>query len=994
VARIFISYSHQDEAFKNHVVRHLNVLAPEGLLSVWDDRQIAAGDAWQAEIEAAMAQCDAALLLVSSYFLTSQFILGQEVPALLRRREQEGMRVVPVILAPFAWSEVKWLNAIQARPKDGAALSSMTTHQQDEALAKLAEELADLLEAAPTAAKPTARPSANSAAGPQIDLHHLPEGAPHFQARQTELAAMTAAWQPGSGIHILSLIAPGGVGKTSLIKRWLDGQKKDGWPSGVQRVFGWSFYSQGASADRQTSDEPFLNAALKWFGVAHAENAQAWEKGEKLAQALRQQRCLLVLDGLEPLQYPPSQAHNSAQLAGKLRAPGVQALLQTLASSGHGGLVLISSREALADLAEHQRHAEHHPSGSLLQLNLGNLSAPDGARLLFASGATRAGAAPPLATPQAAAEDEEWQAASREVQGHALTLRLLGAYLHLAHGGDVRRRSEVRWAEANDEALGGDAFKVMKAYETWFEREGPAGQRSLAALRLLGFFDRPAPAASIAALRAAPAVAGLTEALEGLSDTQWRSTLTRLADIGLLTQSENGTLDAHPLLREYLAQTLQQQQPAAWREGHRRVFEQLCADTPHRPDGVEGLAPLYQAVVHGCAAGLQQKALDAVYWDRILRGDEAYSSHKLGAFGAELGALACFFSSPWSQVHPGFSASDQSWLLSEAAFDLRALGRLAEAQAPMRVGAEMRVQQTSWKNAARAYGNLSELQLTLGEVASAVAAAEQAVAHANTSQDEFLHMAMLTTLADAQHQQGETALAAQHFQQAEALQQKRHPTYPLLYSLRGFRYCEHLLASAELNAWAKRLAAATPLNHNGLSAQPCQAVAQRAAQTLVWAIENNVSLLDIALNHLTLAHCALYQHWLGQPSSTDDTPAQATLLATARSHADKAVNGLRAAGTQDHLPRGLLTRACILHSQGEPQAAERDLAEAQRIAQRGGMKLHLADVHLTRARLLGLPQELAPARQLIEACGYRRRLPELEMAEAVLLGPAPAPKRA
>ncbi len=986
MARIFISYSHnrQDEAFKNHVVRHLNVLAPEGLLSVWDDRQIAAGDAWQAEIEAAMAQCDAALLLVSSHFLTSQFILGQEVPALLRRREQQGMRVVPVILEPCAWARLKWLNAIQARPKDGAALSGMTTHQQNEALAKLAEELADLLEAAPTVAKPTAQPSANSAAGPKFELH-LPPGAPHFQARQTELAAMTAAWQPGSGIHILSLIAPGGVGKTSLIKRWLDGQKKDGWPSGVQRVFGWSFFSQGASADRQTSDEPFLNAALKWFGVAHAENAQAWEKGEQLAQALRQQRCLLVLDGLEPLQYPPSQAHNSAQLAGKLRAPGVLALLQTLASSGHGGLVLISSREALADLAEHQRHAEHHPSGSLLQLNLGNLSAPDGARLLFASGATRAGAAPPLATPQAAAEDEEWQAASREVQGHALTLRLLGAYLHLAHGGDVRRRSEVRWAEADDEALGGHAFKVMKAYETWFEREGPAGQRCLAALRLLGFFDRPAPAASIAALRAAPAVAGLTEALEGLSDTQWRSTLTRLADIGLLTQSENGTLDAHPLLREYLAQTLQQQQPATWREGHRRVFEQLCADTPHQPDGVEGLAPLFQAVVHGCAAGLQQKALDEVYWDRIRRGNEAYSTQKLGAFGAELGALACFFSSPWSQVHPGFSASDQGWLLNQAGFYLRALGRLAEAQAPMRVAAEMAVEQKSWENAVTAYGNLSELQLTLGEVASAVAAAEQAVAHANTSELWEEHMLMLTTLADAQHQQGETALAGQHFQQAEALQQKQQRAYPLLYSLQGFRYCEHLLASAELNAWAKRLAAAAPLNHSDLSAQLCQAVAQRAAQTLVWMNrDSHAPVLTIALDHLTMARCALYQHWLGQPSSTDDTPAQATLT-TARLHADEAVNGLRAANRQDHLPRGLLTRACILHSQGEPQAAERDLAQAQRIAQRGGMKLHLADVHLTRARLFGLPQELAPARQLIEACGYRRRLPELEMAEAVLV---------
>ena len=43
------------------------------------------------------------------------------------------------------------------------------------------------------------------------------------------------------------------------------------------------------------------------------------------------------------------------------------------------------------------------------------------------------------------------------------------------------------------------------------------------------------------------------------------------------------------------------------------------------------------------------------------------------------------------------SKSDQAWLLSEAAFRLRALGRLTEALQPMRAGLEMRVQQEDWK---------------------------------------------------------------------------------------------------------------------------------------------------------------------------------------------------------------------------------------------------------------------------------------------------------
>ena len=144
MANIFISYSHRDEPWKERVVSHLAVLATEGL-AVWDDRRIAAGADWEAEITAAIASCDVALLLVSKDFLSSGFILGQEVPVLLQRRREQGIRVIPVILAPCAWSHVPWLRSIQGRPKDGKPLSGMSEHAADAALAALAGEVADLL---------------------------------------------------------------------------------------------------------------------------------------------------------------------------------------------------------------------------------------------------------------------------------------------------------------------------------------------------------------------------------------------------------------------------------------------------------------------------------------------------------------------------------------------------------------------------------------------------------------------------------------------------------------------------------------------------------------------------------------------------------------------------------------------------------------------------------------------------------------------------------
>ena len=73
----------------------------------------------------------------------------------------------------------------------------------------------------------------------------------------------------------------------------------------------------------------------------------------------------------------------------------------------------------------------------MLRRQLDNLGELDGARLLHALGANKAGS---VAVNN---DDEELKAASREVRGHALTLSLLGRYLALAYAGDIRQRAQV-----------------------------------------------------------------------------------------------------------------------------------------------------------------------------------------------------------------------------------------------------------------------------------------------------------------------------------------------------------------------------------------------------------------------------------------------------------------------------------------------------------------------------------------------------------------------
>ena len=128
------------------------------------------------------------------------------------------------------------------------------------------------------------------------------------------------------------------------------------------------------------------------------------------------------------------------------------------------------------------------------------------------------------------------------------------------------------------------------------------------------------------------------------------------------------------------------------------------------------------------------------------------------------------------------------------------------------------------------------------------------------------------------------------------MQKERQRKYPLLYSLAGIRYCDLLLGQGKYRE-----------------------VQERAAQTLEWAEQApEGNLLDIALDQLSLGRA----HFAGaQQEGRGDFLEAAEQL-------DRAVDGLRRAGTQHHIPRGLLARAALHRARGEFDRARRDLDEA------------------------------------------------------------------
>lgn len=125
--------------------RHLQVLEQEGILDLWDDRRIAAGDNWRVEIEEAIHRAQVAVLLVSAEYLASRFVREEELRRILELRRRGGLRVIPVIIKPCAWQRVEWLEAIQVFPDGGRAISSGKESEIEEDLAELAKTVADLV---------------------------------------------------------------------------------------------------------------------------------------------------------------------------------------------------------------------------------------------------------------------------------------------------------------------------------------------------------------------------------------------------------------------------------------------------------------------------------------------------------------------------------------------------------------------------------------------------------------------------------------------------------------------------------------------------------------------------------------------------------------------------------------------------------------------------------------------------------------------------------
>ncbi|OHB66406.1 MAG: hypothetical protein A2Y77_04490 [Planctomycetes bacterium RBG_13_62_9] len=950
--KVFVSYSHKDETWKDRLVAQLRPFVYQGDIVVWDDRRIDTGADWYNAIKKQMDKADIAICLISKYYLGSDFINKEEIPDLKRRRQERGMLVMPLLLSPCTWKAVRWLTGIQMFPCDGLSLDEIRPKVHQERM--LADFALKVYEQA--AGRGSVDNGSVSVEPGQVDIARLPETGAQLFGRDKEPQLLDELWDSGSA-NVVSLVAWGGVGKSTLVNQWLRYLTTDNY-RGATRVYGWSFYSQG-TGQAVTFADLFIAQALTFFGDPDPTLGSPWDKGQRLADLVRKKRTLLILDGLEPLQSGLDFER------GKINDPALSVFVTQLAKRNNG-LCVITTRERVTDL---DRHAK-----TSLQVDLEQISKEAGRALLRVGGVQ--------------GTDAELEAASEAFGNHALAITLLAAYLHGIKGHHVSNAQDIPDLDIPQDK-GKHPRRVMEAFDRRFG-ESPETQL----LRIMGLFDRPPDLKLIEAVKAHPPIPGLTDKLLDLTQEQWHRLLSELRACRLLARESTHNpmiLDCHPLLREHFGSKLQTEDSEAWREAHRRLYEYLTTSTGQLPDTLEGLQPLYQGVAHGCQAGLYDEALTEVYRRRILHGtdgpDAFFSSGRLGAYGADLGALSCLFAKPWSRVASGISDDNRAWLLNDTGWHLFALGRLVEAVAPMKMALDYYGQWRNWRFAAGVAANLSHVELTLGDLPLAVHHAKQSVTFADRSRVWVIRMMWRTTLADALHQAGNRVSALTRFREAEALQAKYESEHPLLYSLWGARYCDLLLSECERAVWRcycprkRENLEFGDFGRGELAAAlaSCREVRDRAAQMLTLCESAaSIALLDAAISRLMLGRAVLCQLVLN--SAGGATCGKLEIEQVHQQLAD-AVAHLRGAGQQHEIPRGLLSRALLRFVEGDTAGCRTDLDEAWQIAERGCMRLHMADVLLHRGRLFRDKAVLAEARKLIEQCGYHRRDEELVDAE-------------
>lgn len=597
---------------------------------------------------------------------------------------------------------------------------------------------------------------------PDISIAAMPITDIDLIGRETELNFLDSCWM-NPAVNVVEVIAFGGTGKSSLINKWLSefGQRlyRD-----AEKIYAWSFYWQGQSSESNSSGDYFIEHALAWFGDDKPSKGTPWSKAARLANLIRESRTLLILDGLEPLQYPPGKKH------GQVENPAVSFLIRELASS-NPGMMLITTRSAVADV-------KAFSDGRVATLHLTNLAESEGIELLRQYGVK--------------GSKQQFESVVRSYSGHPLSLSLIAGYLATVHRGELARLT-VDHSVLDDTHHESHVSRIMSEYMQWLE-----GRPGLQILQLVSLMERTTKAVEVrdaARMRSEP---GVTDQIFAISDAEFMYAIQELVFAKLLNSKMIGgeeTIECHPLVKDCISKELQTNKREHWQRGNKLIFDHLLAQSPEDPQNMEDMEPLFHAVVHGTRAGNFEEAFD-LYFSKIKKGQ--FSIFTEGSHHADQTCIRSFFESRWTKPTASLSRESQMYLITSAATNLIYLGEIAEAIAPFEVSISWFVENEDWLQASVAAAPLLSMYIASGRLDSATDLINEMEQVIHRSENEIAIAMASNFRAYIHYLAGDFEKAGKIFQQADSVLLKPIPDSPVMFPTISSYYCKYLLEIGRL----------------------------------------------------------------------------------------------------------------------------------------------------------------------------------------------------
>jgi hypothetical protein len=343
---------------------------------------------------------------------------------------------------------------------------------------------------------------------PAMPVRWVPAAEPveHFTGRVEELARLDR-WAADPTVRLVGVTAWGGAGKTALVTHWLDQHGGAAARPELRGVFGWSFYAD-------PSPDHWAEALLEW-AVAELD-VRLLGRGRPAAAVLdllQAAPLVVVLDGMEVTQEGPEGVQFGRLLDGTLRE-----VLTGACQLEHSGLMVLTSRFAFADL-------EGFDGGPARMLEVPPFTPAEGAALLEASGVGWLG-------------DRERRGLVQGVDGHALAVTALGGVLAERPSAEDLKQLRRELAQAVTTIT-----RVRKVLSFYADRLLEADRYLVSAV---GLFTHPVTPDAVLTVARHASFGGR---LEGWTAQQVQ-TAARERLAGLLSWHPDGTLSAHPLVRE------------------------------------------------------------------------------------------------------------------------------------------------------------------------------------------------------------------------------------------------------------------------------------------------------------------------------------------------------------------------------------------------------------------------------------------------------------